>query len=61
MIAPSRIIHDPPCLLADVRQALSIRPTFADYPERLAALLGADDHDVVIVLEVLQVEDEVLA
>ena len=54
------IPHDPLCLLADVRQALSTRPILVDYPERLAVLLGADEHEVVLVLESLKVEGEVL-
>lgn len=54
------IPHDPLCLLADVRQALSAPPILVDYPERLAVLLGVDEHDVVIVLEALEVEGEVL-
>ena len=48
-------------MLADVRQALSMRPFLMDYPERLAVLLKADEHEVVLVLETLKVEDEVLA
>jgi hypothetical protein len=54
-------MHDPHCLLADVRQALSIRPTLVDYPDRLAALLKVDEHDVVLILEALKVDGEVLA
>ena len=61
MLASIPIVNEPPCLLADVRQALSTRPFLVDYPERLAALLGTNEHDVVLILEVLQVEDEVLA
>jgi hypothetical protein len=48
-------------LLADVRQALSIRPILVDYPERLAALLKADEHDIMLILEALKVDGEVLA
>lgn len=61
MLASTPIVHNPPCLLADVRQVLSVRPILANYPGRLATLLEADEHDVVLVLEALQVDDEVLA
>ena len=42
MLAPSHILHDPPSLLGDVRQALSLRPALADFPTRLAEHLKAD-------------------
>ena len=62
MLAPNPIVHDPPTLLADIRMLLSPSPELADYPERLAALLGADARDVRAVLEVLEILDtEVLA
>ena len=61
MLASDPIVHDPPCLLADVRQVLSTRPILADYPGRLANLLKADEHDILSVLEILEIEDEVLA
>ena len=60
MLAPNPIVHDPPCLLADVRALLGTRPILADYPNHLAALLKADEHDVLGVLEALKVEGEVL-
>ncbi len=61
MLASTPIVHNPPCLPADVRQVLSVRPILANYPGRLATLLEADEDDVVLVLEALQVDDEVLA
>jgi len=61
MIAPPRIIHDPPCLLADVRELLSTRPALVDHHARLAALLVVEEHEVWIVLEVLSVDGEVLS
>ena len=60
MLASNPIVYDLPCLLADVRQTLSTRPSLVDYPERLAAQLGTDEHEVVLVLESLKVEGEVL-
>ena len=36
MLAPNTIVHDPPSLLGDVRQALSLRRALADFPARLA-------------------------
>ena len=61
MLASTPIVPEPSCLLADVRQALGACPDLVDYPKRLAALLGADEQDVVHVLEALTVEGEVLA
>ena len=61
MLAPDPIVHNPPCLLADVRVLLSVRPVFAEYPGTLAALLGADEYDVLAALEVLAVEGEILS
>ena len=60
MLAPSHILHDPPSLLGDVRQALSLRPALADFPTRLAEHLKADERAVRMCLEALLVEDEVL-
>jgi len=56
MLAPTLIVHDPPSLLGDVRQALSLRPTLADYPARLAEHLEADEQAVWACLEVLYLE-----
>jgi len=61
MLAPNTIVHDPPSLLGDVRQALSLRPALADFPARLAEHLEADEWEVRACLEALTVEDEVLA
>jgi hypothetical protein len=61
MLAPTPIVHDPPSLLGDVRQALSLRPALADFPTRLAEHLEADEWAVRACLEALTVEDEVLA
>jgi hypothetical protein len=61
MLAPTPIVHDPPTLLGDVRQALSLRPALAVFPARLAEHLEADERDVSACLEALLVEDEVLA
>jgi hypothetical protein len=61
MLGPTLILHDAACLLADIRLLLSRWPGLVDYPERLAALLGADEHDVRAVLEALKVEGEVLS
>jgi len=60
MLAPNTIVHDPPSLLGDVRQALSLRPVLADFPTRLAEHLEADEWAVRACLEALTVEDEVL-
>jgi hypothetical protein len=61
MLAPTVIVHDAPCLLADVRELLHLRPALVDYPERIAALLGADDYEVRLLLEALEVEGEALS
>ena len=61
MLAPTPIVHDQPSLLGDVRQALSLRPAWADFPARLAEHLEADEQAVGTCLEALTVEDEVLA
>jgi len=61
MLAPNSIVHDPPSLLGDVRQALSLRPALADFPTRLAEHLEADEWAVRACLEALTVEGEVLA
>ena len=61
MLAPTPIVHDPPTLLGDARQALSLRPALADFPTRLAEYLEADEWAVRACLEALTVEDEVLA
>ena len=61
MLAPKIIVHDPPTLLGDVRQALSLRPALADFPNQLAEHLKADEWAVRACLEALTVEDEVLA
>ena len=61
MLAPTLIVHDQPCLLADVREQLSTRPMLVDYPTHLAELLGVEEQDVLLVLEALRVEGEVLA
>jgi hypothetical protein len=60
MLAPTPIVHDPPSLLGDVRQALSLRPALVDFPTRLAEHLEADEVAVRACLEALTVEDEVL-
>jgi hypothetical protein len=60
MLAPTPIVHDPPSLLGDVRQALSLRPALADFPTRLAEHLEADERAVRACLEALTVEGEVL-
>jgi hypothetical protein len=60
MLRPTPIVHDG-CLLADVRGLLNLRPALADYPERLAARLEANEHDVMAALEALTVDGEVLA
>jgi hypothetical protein len=56
MLAPTPIVHDPPALLGDVRQALSLRPALADFPARLAEHLEADERVVRECLEVLYLE-----
>jgi hypothetical protein len=60
MLAPTPIVHDPPSLLGDVRQALSLHPELADYPRRLAEYLEAEEQDVLECLAALRVEGEVL-
>jgi len=57
MLAPTPIVYDPPSLLGDVRQALSLQPALADFPARLAEKLKADERAVRECLEVLRVED----
>ena len=59
MLAPTTILHD--TVLADVRGLLHVWPELAAYPERLAALLGADEHTVRHALEALEVDGEVLS
>ena len=62
MLAPTAIVHDPPSLLGDVRQALSLRPVLADFPARLAELLGAEEQAVRTCLDALVDEcGEILA
>jgi len=61
MLAPIPIVHDPPSLLGDVREALSLRPALGDFPTHLAEHLEADEWAVRACLEALLVEDEVLA
>ncbi len=57
MIAPNRVYtNDPPSLLGDVRQALSLRPSLADYPRQLARYLQADEEAVRACLEALHIE-----
>ena len=56
MLAPTPIVHDPPCLLGDVRQAISLRPALVDYPARLARHLEADEQAVRMCLEALYME-----
>jgi hypothetical protein len=56
MLAPTLIVHDPPALLGDVRQALSLHPALADYPARLAQYLDADEQDVWTCVEALYLE-----
>jgi len=56
MLAPAPIVHDPPSLLGDVRQALSLQPILADFPARLAKQLEADECAVRTCLEALYVE-----
>ena len=59
MLAPTPIVHDPPTLLGDMRLVLSLRPTLAEFPARLAEHLEADERTVRACLEVLIIEDEV--
>jgi hypothetical protein len=56
MLAPNLIVHDPPTLLGDVRQALSLYLALADYPARLAEYLGADEQTIRVCLEALYLE-----
>lgn len=56
MLAPTPILHDPPSLLGDVRQALSLRPELARYPQGLAKYLEADEAAVRACLEALCLE-----
>ncbi len=60
MLAPTPIVHDPPSLLGDVRQALSLCPDLADHPRRLAEYLWVEEQAVRVCLEALRVEGEVL-
>jgi hypothetical protein len=53
MLAPTPIVHDPPSLLGDVRQALSLRPALADCPAGLAKHLEAEEQAVRTCLEAL--------
>jgi hypothetical protein len=61
MLAPNPIVHDSASLLGDVRMLLSSWPGLIDYPERLAAFCGVDEHAVQAVLEALEVEGELLS
>jgi hypothetical protein len=61
VLAPKKIVHDPPGLLGDLRLALSLRPELADQPHRLAEHLEADECEVRACLEILTVQGEVLA
>jgi len=57
MIAPKPVYkNDPPSLLADVREAVSLRPALADYLQQLAEYLEADEQAVLACLEALYVE-----
>lgn len=56
MLSPTLIVHDPPTLLGDLRQALSLRPALADFPARLAEYLEPDERAVLECLEALYVE-----
>jgi hypothetical protein len=56
MLASTVIIHDPPTLLGDIRQVLSLRPVLANHPRRLAEYLEADERTVRECLEALYVE-----
>jgi hypothetical protein len=55
MLAPIPIVHDLSSLLGDVRQALSLRPTLADHPRRLAEHLEAEECAVRECLDVLYI------
>jgi hypothetical protein len=59
--ATPRSIPDDPDLLPEVRMLLSCQPALVNHPERIAALLGADEYGVRAVLEALEVEGEVLS
>jgi hypothetical protein len=48
-------------LLPDVRLLLNRRPELVDYPERLAAVLAASEHEILDCLTALEVEGEVLS
>jgi hypothetical protein len=61
MLAPTHIVYDPPALIGDLRQALSLRPSLVDYPQRLAKELKADEHEILVCLEALEIDGEVLA
>jgi len=61
LLVPTAIVYDPPSLLGDVRQALSLRPALADFPTWLVEHLKADEVAVRACLEALLVEGEVLA
>ena len=56
MLAPNTIVHNPPSLLGDVRQALSLRPALADFPARLAECLETDESAVRECLRILYLE-----
>jgi hypothetical protein len=56
MLAPNPIVHDPPSLLGDVRQELSLSPALADYPAGLAERLEAEEQAVRTCLEALDLE-----
>ena len=56
MLAPTSIVHDPPPLLGDLRQALSLRPALADFPAQLAEHLKAEERAIRACLEVLYLE-----
>jgi hypothetical protein len=60
MLAPTPILHDPPYLIGDVRQAISLRPSLADYPRRLAEYLEVEEQPVRDYLAALRFEGEVL-
>ena len=60
MLASIPIVHDPPSLLGDVRQALSLHPSLAECPARFAEHLEADERAVRACLEALLGEGEVL-
>ncbi len=56
MLAPTPIVHDPPYLLGDVRQALSLHPALAGHPARLAEYLEVEERAVRVCLEALYLE-----